>query len=151
MKRRVFLLALLASPALALEPSEMLPDPVLEARARTLDHEIRCVQCQSEAVASSNAAWAQDARRMIRELIASGASDDEVKAWFLQRYGEYVLMDPPKTGSTLALWLAGPLVFGIAALGAFAYIRGRAKSGPQGESAALSESEQAKLDEILNK
>jgi cytochrome c-type biogenesis protein CcmH len=151
MKRRIFLLSLLASPALALEPSEMLPDPKLEARARVLDHEIRCVQCQSEVVASSNAVWAQDARRMIRELVSQGASDAEVKSWFLQRYGEYVLMNPSKTGSTLALWLAGPLMFTIATLGAFAYIKGRAKPSQQEESAALSASEQAKLDEILNK
>ncbi len=148
MKRRVFLLGLLASPVLALEPHEMLDDPALEARARKLDHEIRCVKCQSEAVASSNASWAQDARRSIRELIADGASDADVKEWFVARYGEFVLMDPPKTGSTLALWLAGPSMLAVAAFGAWFYLRGR--EAPVSASAeGLSAEEQARLQEIL--
>lgn len=148
MKRRGFLLGLVASPALALEPDEMLDNPTLEARARKLDHEIRCVKCQSEAVASSNASWAQDARRSIRELIAEGATDAEVKNWFVARYGEFVLMDPPKTGSTLALWLAGPLMLAAAGLGAWSYLRGRqapVSTAPDG----LSADEQARLEEIL--
>ena len=116
MKRLILLLWLVASPLWALEPSEMLDDPGLEARARVLDHEIRCVKCQSEAVASSNADWAKDARRQIRELIAEGATDAEVKDWFLARYGEFVLMNPDKSGSNLALWLAGPGMLLIAVL-----------------------------------
>lgn len=146
MKRRVFLLGLIASPALALDPTEMLDDPALESRARTLDHEIRCVKCQSETVASSNAEWATDARRTIRELIAEGKSGAEVKTWFVERYGEYVLMDPPKTGSTLALWLAGPVMLGTALFSAAYYIRNRSKSDP---AEALSAEEKARLDEIL--
>lgn len=150
MKRRAFILALLASPAVALSPSEMLDDPGQEARARRLDHEIRCVKCQSEAVASSNAAWAQDARRSIRELIAGGATDDEVKAWFVERYGEFVLMDPPKTGSTLALWYAGPAMLGISVIGALFYLRARSGSDVEGpDNTALSAEEQARLQEIL--
>ena len=148
MKRRVFLLGLVAGPALALDPSEMLKDPDLEARARALDHAIRCVKCQSESVASSNADWAKDARRQIRELISNGSSDAEVKDWFLARYGEFVLMDPPKSGSTLALWLAGPAMLAAAGFGAWNYLRARAKPEPiQG----LSAEEQARLDEILKK
>ena len=150
MKRRAFLIgALIAGPALALDPEEMLPDPAQEARARALDHEIRCVMCQSEAVASSNAAWARDARRSIREQISGGASEQEVKAWFVARYGEYVLMDPPKTGSTLALWLAGPVMLGVAGITAFAYLRGRSKPVAALETAGLSTDEQKRLDEIL--
>lgn len=137
----------LASPLWALDPSEMLDDPALEARARVLDHEIRCVKCQSEVLASSNADWAQDARRQVRELISGGASDDEVKQWFLDRYGEFVLMNPAKTGSTLALWLAGPAMLLIAVLLAFSYLR--ARSRPEPAAAGLSAEEQTRLREIL--
>jgi cytochrome c-type biogenesis protein CcmH len=131
---------------LALDPGEMLDDPALEARARALDHEIRCVQCQSEAVASSNAAWAQDARRAIRERILAGDTDAQVKTFFVARYGEYVLMDPPKTGSTLLLWLA-PLGLALLAAGtALTYLKGRSTAtGPQ----ALSDAEEKRLKDIL--
>ncbi len=151
MKRRAFLIGLIAAgPALALDPREMLSDPALEARARALDHEIRCVKCQSEAVSSSNAEWAVDARRSIRELIDGGASDAEVRAWFVERYGEFVLMDPPKTGSNLALWLAGPAMMAIAVLGAVTYLRGRSHEPEPAEGqTALSAEEQDRLREIL--
>jgi cytochrome c-type biogenesis protein CcmH len=148
MKRLALLIWLIAAPALALDPSEMLEDPALEARARALDHEIRCVKCQSEALASSNADWAQDARRQIRELVADGASDAEVKDLFLARYGEFVLMDPPKSGSTLALWLAGPAMLLIAVLGAAVYLRGRSRAAAPGND-SLSAEEEARLREIL--
>jgi len=143
----ILLLTFLAAPLAALEPAAMLADPALEARARALDHDIRCVKCQSEVVASSNADWAKDARRQIRELVAGGASDEAVRGWFVERYGEFVLMDPPKSGSTLALWLAGPAMLLIAGLGAVAYVRGRSK-GPVGEG--LSAAEEARLREILD-
>lgn len=148
---RVFATAivlLLALPVLALEPGEMLSDPALEARARVLDHEIRCVQCQSEAVASSNGAWARDARKMIRERILAGDSDAEVKVFFVERYGEFVLMDPPKTGSNLLLWLAGPIMAVLAVLMGAAYVRGR---GAVAQPQALSEEEEARLKDILTK
>jgi cytochrome c-type biogenesis protein CcmH len=148
MKRLVIALWLLAGAAFALEPSEMLSDPVLESRARALDHEIRCVKCQSEAVASSNADWAKDARRQIRELIEGGASDQQVKDWFLARYGEFVLMNPAKTGSTLALWLAGPAMLLIAALMAWSYLRTRS-SKPESSADGLTAEEEARLREIL--
>ncbi|MEP4195818.1 MAG: cytochrome c-type biogenesis protein [Aliishimia sp.] len=141
--------SVLAGAAFALSPDEMLSDPGLEARARQLDHEIRCVKCQSESVASSNASWAEDARRSIRELISNGASNDDVKTWFVERYGEFVLMDPAKTGSNLALWLAGPAMLLIALAGAIPYIRGRSKGIERPETAALNSQEQARLAEIL--
>lgn len=148
MKRRAFLIGLCASPAFALDPKEMLDDPVLETRARALDHAIRCVKCQSESIASSNAQWAMDARRSVRELIAAGASDDDVKAWFVTRYGEFVLMDPPKTGSNLLLWAAGPAMLLVAVGLAVSYVRGRSVQSPADE---LTQDEQARLDKILGK
>lgn len=147
MKRLALLLWLLAAPLWALDPSEMLDDPALEARARALDHQIRCVMCQSEAVASSNAAWAEDARRQIRTLVADGASDAEVKAWFRERYGEFVLMDPPKSGSTLLLWLAAPAMLLLALGGAAMYLRGRSRADIASDG--LSDAEKARLREIL--
>lgn len=138
----------LASPLWALDPSEMLQDPGLEARARAIDHELRCVVCQSESVASSNANWAEDARRTVRELIAGGATDEDVMDFFVARYGEFVLMSPRVSGSNWLLWAAGPLML-LAGLGlGLGYLRGRARvAAPQ--EAALSEAETKRLREIL--
>lgn len=149
MRRIALILALLlALPALALDPSEKLDDPALEARARVLDHEIRCVQCQSEAVASSNASWAQDARKMIRERILAGDSNAKVKAFFVERYGEFVLMDPARSGSNLLLWLAGPLMALLAVALSLLYLRGRARTASDAAE-PLSAQEQQRLDELL--
>jgi len=102
--------------AAAVEPSEMLSDPVLEARAQVLDEQLRCVKCQSESIASSNADWARTARVLVRERLVAGDSDEEVIAWFVARYGDYVRMEPPFRGATLWLWLAVPIVFVLGAL-----------------------------------
>ena len=148
MKRLVLILLLAAGPLWALDPTEMLDDPVLEKRARALDHELRCVVCQSETVASSNANWAQDARRTVRELVAEGASDDEVMDFFVARYGEFVLMTPRTSGSTWVLWAAGPAMLLLALIMGLSYVRGRQKAAaPQEE--ALSPEEAARLREIM--
>ena len=139
---------LLALPVWALEPSEQLDDPALEARARVLDHEIRCVQCQSEAVASSNANWAQDARKVIRERILAGDSNAMVKAFFVERYGEFVLMDPPKTGSNLLLWLAAPAMALLGIVVGFGFLRTRSQAGSDQDR--LSAEEEARLQSILH-
>ncbi|MGZ2258233.1 cytochrome c-type biogenesis protein [Roseobacter sp. A03A-229] len=148
MRRLALALLFLASPLWALDPSEMLDDPELEARARALDHDLRCVVCQSESVASSNANWAQDARRTVRELVAGGASDEAVMDFFVARYGEFVLMSPRASGSTWLLWAAGPAMLLLAMGLGYGYLRGRSRStAPQ--EAALSDAEQARLNEIL--
>ncbi len=149
MKRLALALVLIAGPLWALDPSEMLADPELEARARSLDHALRCVVCQSESVASSNANWAQDARRTVRELVAGGASDDAVMDFFVARYGEFVLMSPRASGSTWALWAAGPAMLLLAMGLGYGYLRGRSRSAAPQE-AALSEAETARLREILD-
>ncbi len=135
--------------AMALDPSEMLADPALEARARGLDHAMRCVVCQSESVASSNATWAVEARRVIREQIASGKNNDEVMDFFVERYGEFVLMNPRTSGSNWLLWAAGPLMFFMALGGGVGYIRGRAQA-TQAKSDPLSAEEAKRLSEILD-
>lgn len=148
MIRAFFLMLVLATPAWALDPSEMLSDPAMEERARALDHELRCVVCQSESVASSNASWAMDARRTVRELISGGASDEAVVDFFVERYGEFVLMTPRTNGANWMLWAAGPLMLLLAALMGFVYLRGRSAS-PAPQDAALSADEQARLEQIL--
>ena len=110
MIRALLFLIFLANSAFAVEPDEMLADPVLEARAQALDDQIRCVKCQSEAISSSNAEWAKTARVMVRERISAGDSDEEVIEWFVSRYGEYVRMSPQFSGSTMLLWLLAPVL-----------------------------------------
>ncbi|WP_299404238.1 cytochrome c-type biogenesis protein [uncultured Roseobacter sp.] len=148
MIRLLLILVMLAGPLWALSPDEMLDDPGLEARSRALDHALRCVVCQSESVASSNANWAEDARRTVRELVAGGATDDDVLDFFVARYGEFVLMSPRVNGSNWLLWAAGPLMLLLATGVGYGYLRGRSKTAaPQEE--ALSDAEAARLREIL--
>ncbi|MEL7105494.1 MAG: cytochrome c-type biogenesis protein [Pseudomonadota bacterium] len=147
MIRLALILLLLGAPAFAVEPDEMLADPVLEARANALDDEIRCVQCRSENIASSNADWARDARLMVRALIADGASDADVLDFFVDRYGEVVLMTPRAQGANLVLWAAAPLMLLVALGASFAYVRSRA-AAPTPET-DLSDDEKARLKELL--
>lgn len=150
MMRLVLLLCLLATPLWAVEPHEMLDDPNLEARAQVLDTQLRCVKCQSEALASSNAAWAADARVLLRQLLTDGYSDQEVLDFFVVRYGEYVLMEPQKGGSNALLWYAGPIMllfgFGIG----WGFLRRRiATDRPSPKPNDLSDDEKARLAEIM--
>lgn len=150
MKRLLLIFVLLASPVWAVNPSEMLDDPVLEKRAQALDLELRCVKCQSEAIASSNAAWAEDARILVRELLTDGFTDDEVLEFFVARYGEFVLMTPKSDGSNMLLWLAGPLML-LGGLGiGVTYLRRRNTARiaePTAEE--LSDEEKARLSQIM--
>ncbi len=137
----------LTSAAWAVEPDEMLADPVLEARAQALDDELRCVQCRSESIASSNADWARDARLRVRELIEGGASDQAVLDFFVDRYGDVVLMRPKADGANLILWLAPLGMVLIAGAVAIAYIRRKPKVTAADH---LSAEEEAALQRILN-
>ena len=149
MKRLALILCLLATPLAAVEPDEMLADPVLEARANALDDEIRCVQCRSENIASSNADWARDARLMVRALISEGASDEEVLDFFVDRYGEVVLRTPRAEGANLILWAAAPIMLLIALAASLVYVRRRA--GATVPADALSAEEEARLSELLDR
>lgn len=140
---------LLCGVAVALDPAEMMDDPTLEAQARALDHALRCVVCQSESVASSNAQWAVDARKVIREQVAAGQTHDEIVDFFVVRYGEFVLMTPRSSGSNWLLWAAGPLMFLLAAGVGVGYLRGRAQVAPAVED-GLSADETRRLAEILD-
>lgn len=146
------LMLALAAPAFAADPSEMLKDPVLENRAEKLGKELRCLVCQSESIEDSNADLAKDLRIIVREQIQSGKSDSEVKKFVVDRYGDYVLLNPPFKASTLVLWL-GPfafLVVGIGAVWAFYRRRGAAATAAAPLAPApLSEAEKRRLAALL--
>lgn len=91
----------------------VLADPAQEARARALESEIRCVQCENEPIAQSTADIAADMRELVRERIAAGDSDEEIRAFFRQRYGDFVLFRPPWDARTWALWLAPLFLLGV--------------------------------------
>jgi len=147
MKRLILILALLASPALAVNPSEVLDDPALEARARELSQELRCVVCRGENIDESNASIAHDLRLLVRERLLAGDSDTEVIDFVVERYGEYVLMKPTTQGANILLWWAGPMMLLMALIGGGVYLRRRSRS-PDGD-AELSPEEQSRLDKIL--
>ena len=141
-----YLVALLLTltPAWAVQPDEMLDDPVLEARARDISRDIRCPVCQGETIDDSNAPISRDLRLIIRERLVAGDTDAEVVDFIVARYGEGVLFNPPAEGVNLVLWLAGPalLLAGIAV----AVTANRRRAVPE---AALSADEEARLQEIL--
>lgn len=110
------LLFLSIGSAFALNVDTPLSDAVQEARAQNLFHQIRCVVCQSEAIADSPAEVARDMRRTVRELVTNGKSDAEIKDYLVQQYGDHILMQPPFKPSTALLWLAPVLVLCAAAL-----------------------------------
>lgn len=141
-------LLMAAAPAQAVEPSEMLADPALEARARELSKGLRCLVCRNENIDDSNAELARDLRILVRERLVAGDSDDEVITYLVERYGEYVLLKPTAQGGNLVLWIAGPVMLLIALLGAGAYLRRRAGARSPAE-AALSEDEEARLAELM--
>lgn len=137
---------LLATPALAVEPDEMLDDPVLEARARALSEGLRCLVCRNESIDESNAELARELRILVRERIAAGDSDEEVIDYLVGRYGEYVLLRPRADGINRVLWLAPPVML-LGALGvAVLALRRRRRGAPE---AGLSEEEAARLRELL--
>lgn len=109
MSRVRALLVALAAVALmgsASEPTERLPDPAQEARARVLFKEVRCLVCQNESIDDSEAQLAGDLRRIVREQVKAGRSDGEIRAFLVQRYGEFVLLKPRFSAGNAALWLA---------------------------------------------
>jgi cytochrome c-type biogenesis protein CcmH len=137
-------LVLLAVPAWAVQPDEILADPALEARARQISRDIRCPVCQGESIDDSSAPISRDLRLIIRERLVAGDSDREVVDYIVARYGEFVLFNPRAEGSNLILWLAGPALF-LAAIGV-AVAAQRRRATPE---VHLSEAEEARLREIL--
>jgi cytochrome c-type biogenesis protein CcmH len=134
------LLATLAGPALAVEPDEVMKNPALEARARALSEQLRCLVCQNESIDDSEAPLARDIRLLIRERIRKGETNDEVRAYLVSRYGDFILLKPPFQADTWLLWLSPVLILGFGGAAAL-YARRRApRSTP-----ALSAEEETRL------
>ena len=143
----LFALALIAAaPALAVEPDEMLSDPAQEARAREISKDLRCLVCRNESIDDSHASLAKDLRLLVRERITAGDSDGEVIDYVVDRYGEFVLLNPRMSGSNLVIWLSGPALLILGGIGAWVFIRRRPATvaAPDG----LSEEEAARLAEL---
>jgi cytochrome c-type biogenesis protein CcmH len=100
----------LALPALAVGPGEILPDPVLEQRARDISAGLRCLVCQNQSIDDSDADLARDLRVLVRERLVAGDSDEQVRQYLVDRYGEYVLLNPRLNEHTILLWVAAPLL-----------------------------------------
>ena len=118
-------LALLAAPVAAVTPDEQLSNPAQEARAQVLSRTLRCVVCQNQSIDDSNAPLAHDLRVILRERIAAGDSDEQAVAYLVQRYGDFVRLNPPMRGDTLVLWFGPLAVLLLGGAGVAFYLRGR--------------------------
>ncbi|WP_394691997.1 cytochrome c-type biogenesis protein [Hoeflea sp.] len=144
----VVLVVALASPAAAVNPDEVLDDPALEARARELSLELRCLVCQNQSIDDSNAELARDLRLLVRERLVAGDSDEDVIDYVVSRYGEFVLLTPRFSAQTLLLWGAPMLLMLAGIVVMVINARGRAQA-VTASAQGLSEAEQAELAKVL--
>lgn len=146
--------AILTAPALAVAPEEVLDDPALEARARALSAELRCMVCQNQSIDDSDAPLAKDLRVLVRERLVAGDSDGQVIDYLVSRYGEFVLLKPRFAWHTLVLWAAGPVALLAGLIAIVLALRSRSRRGSQvatAGSANLSEEEEERLKALLEK
>jgi cytochrome c-type biogenesis protein CcmH len=147
-------LVITSTQAGAVEPSEMLDDPVMEARARTISAELRCVVCQNQSIDDSNAELARDMRVLVRERLVAGNTNQQVLDYVVSRYGDYVLLKPPFKSSTYLLWF-GPLLFVMIGLTALVLMFRRGQSQDmdnamsQSQVLRLSKDEEKRLEKLL--
>ena len=141
------LLALAAAPAGAVQPDEILPDAALEARARALSRELRCLVCQNESIDDSNAQLARDLRLLVRERLLAGESDAAILEFLTARYGDFVLLRPRFSGATALLWLAPFLVL-LAGAGAVLLVLGRRRR--LAETPALTPEEERRIAALID-
>ncbi len=153
---RIFTLALLAltlvlpvTSILAVEPDEILKDPVLEARARDISLELRCLVCQNQSIDDSNAPLAKDLRVLVRQRLVKGESDAQVIDFIVARYGEFVLLKPRFAPHTLILWLAPPLLFVFGIFVLFRSFRRRSEEARSQTAKGLSAKEKSELKKLL--
>ncbi|MCC5611691.1 cytochrome c-type biogenesis protein CcmH [Nostoc sp. CHAB 5834] len=144
----ILLIILSAGPAWAVLPEEQLSDPALEARARQISRDLRCVVCQNQSIDESDAPLAADLRVLVRERLLAGDTDAEAKAYLVDRYGDYVLLKPAFDGGTVLLWLGPLLALVLGGLGVGTYWRGRASAGPV-DPTPLAPDERRRLDALL--
>ena len=138
-------LATLALPAIAVRPEEILPDPALESRARALGKELRCLVCQNQSIDDSDADLARDLRRLVRERLVAGDTDPAIRSFLVDRYGDFVRLDPPLKASTLLLWFGPALVLALGLAGITVFIRRRQAETP----GTLDASDRARLERVL--
>ncbi len=139
-----FAMALPATPAFAVSnPAEMLPDPAQEARAEAIGRQLRCMVCQNESVEESEADLARDFRRIIRDHVRAGETDQQIMDWMVARYGDFIRLRPPFSALTFLLWGAPALAAGI---GAGAVILGRRRRPEPPEP--LSDAERQRLAKL---
>lgn len=137
-----------SSSSLAVQPGEMLKDPKLEARARELSRELRCMVCQNQSIDESEAPLARDLRLLVRERLTKGDTDQQVLDFLVVRYGEFVLLKPPLESSTIILWALPPVALLAGAIGLFFAMRRRRTV--QQEPATLSIEERRRLSTLVD-
>jgi cytochrome c-type biogenesis protein CcmH len=115
----------LSASALAVEPAERLADPALEARARAISSELRCLVCQNESIDNSNADLAHDIRMLVRQRLMAGDSNGQVVQAVVDRYGQFVLLKPPVEPATYVLWYGPPLLVAVGLAGSLLWLRRR--------------------------
>ena len=140
------LLFLSLAPAFALDPGEALPDPALEARARAISAELRCLVCQNQSIDDSEAPLAKDLRLLVRDRLKAGDSDDAVRRYLVARYGDFILLKPPLKTGTLLLW---GTPFALLLAGAASLVIAARRRAARAEAGDLSEEERARLREII--
>jgi cytochrome c-type biogenesis protein CcmH len=147
----LFLLTALTAPALkarAVEPRERLADPALEARARTISGELRCLVCQNESIDESGADLAHDIRVFVRERLTAGDTDAQAMQAIVTRYGAFVLLKPPVEPATYVLWYGPPLLVIVGLLGTLAWMKRRQPASA--DAAPLSAEESRRLDGLMH-
>lgn len=137
-------------PAYSVEPDEILPDAQQEALAREISKQLRCVVCQNQSIDDSDASIAKDMRVKVRDLVVEGQDAEAIKGYFVERYGNYVLLNPPFDASTALLWLMPIILLLIAAGGIIYALLRRRTSNKINAVAPLSAEEQARLDALLD-
>ena len=135
----------LTTEVLALEPGEILKDPALEARARSISKNLRCLVCQNQSIDDSDAALARDLRIMVRNQIVSGKSNEQIISEIVARYGDFVLLKPPINQKTLILWFSPVLILLAGGMSLYIYFRKRKSATAE---TLLSDAEKEKLAEI---
>jgi cytochrome c-type biogenesis protein CcmH len=150
MKNFFFLLLVIFTPlaSYSVEPSEVLDDPVLEELARDISKDLRCLVCQNESIDESSATLAKDLRILVRERLLAGDNKDSVLKFIVDRYGEFVLLNPSSNGSNLILWLSGPLMLLIALIISFSFIKVNQKL-KRNTIIGLSDKEKRELEKII--
>lgn len=147
MFKYILMILMLAGPAMAVQPDEILDDPAMEARAREISQGLRCLVCRNENIDDSNAELARDLRILVRERLVLGDTDEETTDFIVDRYGEYVLLKPVFSLTNALLWFTGPLLLLIGGWISWLFIKQR---GTKPAVEGLSEGEQNRLNSLLD-